>query len=213
MGIYNSSKRRGNAAIYRLRASFRRRFVIIYFIVIFIYPFALWGYSINSKSNVEAILVYSFMFAAIVWLSWYTYQIVFAFRLEIDSSGGILYAFGKAISFEWHNAMQIDYTYSEGDIKYQLMLYIVPTIVKQGISLPYKFPIQFSAWNIPLDTVQKYAPFVRGIYRDLPEDNDLSIHLRYFLRTSLGQDLIQYAPHLFGNVLSKYLPDNDLKIT
>jgi hypothetical protein len=179
------------------------------FTLIFIY-FALLGYGLNSKSVAGDVFIYGLFSVLFLWFSWFTFHAMFRFRLEIDQNGGRFCGFGNLISFRWEDAHAIDYIYQPWNY-YHLCLYVTPNKIHHGIRWLHAFFIfKFFDTLILLDTVRKYEPFVtRGMGDTLPSYDELSLHLRYFLRTQLGNDLIRYAPHLFGNVLSKYLPDDD----
>lgn len=230
MGIYAKPSKRGDVKIYRLRASYRRRIIFMDLFFLLFIPFAAWGFSINSKSILADILIYSFILLGVVWLSWFTFQVIFVFRLELDSGGGVFHAFHRSSTFKWEDAKSIDYHLFGRIPRVNLMLTITPSVVKyrsgirlittvstamkRNFNLPYLFAVPYSEGFIPLDTVQKYEPFVvRGLTGELPSSSELNLHFRYFLKTPLGQDLLHYAPHLFADVMNKYLPDDDIALS
>ncbi len=205
-----AQSKRGNVHVYRLQPSYRWRLVFIYIFALIVLCFLLLGYNLNRKSITDAILIYVSILSLFGWFSWFTYQVLFGFRLEIDEYGGQLCGFGSLIGFSWHSVHAVDYVYQPLHY-YQMMLFVTPHRVRHGFRWLHSFFIfKFFDSVILLDTVRKYQPFLtRGLGDTPPSHDELSLHLRYFLRTPLGQDLIAYAPHLFGDVLSKYLPDDD----
>lgn len=230
MGIYEKPSKHGDIKIYRLRASYRRRIIFMDLFFLLFIPFAAWGFSINSKSILVDILLYSFLILGMIWLSWFTFQVIFIFRLELDSEGGVFHAFHCSSSFKWEDAESIDYYLFDRIPRLNLMLSVSPSVVsyKAGIrlvrtvssftkwnfKLPYLFAFPYAENFIPLDTVQKYEPFTtRGLSGAIPNSSELNLHFRYFLKTPLGRDLLQYAPHLFADVMNKYFPDDDITIS
>ncbi len=215
--MYSKPRGRGNIHVYRLRWGYRRLILRLDTFFIILIPFMMYGYSLNSKEGfVIDAAVYIGSLALIAALFWFTLQVGFIFRLETNPDKGTLYGFGKTIVFGWQDIQKLDYVLLTGDNKYQLCLFLHRSDVKHSFIFPFPrgwFAIHFSERIIPVNSLYKYQSFFSlNIKRELPNFNDRSIHLRYFVKTQLGQDLMRYAPHIFEAYLHKYLPDNDLEI-
>jgi hypothetical protein len=212
--MYSNPRNRGNKHIYRLRWGYRLRILFLNGLFLMLLPFAIYGFSLNSKGDfITDAAIYIGLLALLGVLLWFTLQIAFVFRLETTPEYGKFYGLGKTINFDWEDVIRLDYAQWPNDIKYQLSLELRRSVVTRRFEFPFPawFAIHYTDTLIPIDTLYGYQHFLSiNIMRRLPTLDEQSIHLRHFIRSPLGQDLVRYAPNIFGTALSKYLPDDDL---
>lgn len=210
--MYNPPILKDGTKIYKIRSAYKRRIVAISLIMTIGVDLPIVGISIIDKSPVDNMYVWFLAIFVTVFSSWVVYQ-AFLFRLVLTNRGGTLYGLNKVVEFDWQDAAAIGYTYRKEDNKAELSLYLTQSNTKKGLHVAskYYFPIQVKNNAIPLDALYHQKSFWSlNIKPKPPTQDEYSIHLRYFLHTPMGQDIIKYAPHVLGDVLHKYVPDNDL---
>lgn len=210
--MYASPIIKDGTKIYKLPIFFKRRIVIILCLAVVFSYFLIIGIGINAKSSSEIMLACAVSIMFTVFCLEFVY-LAFSFQFKLTREGGTLMGLGKIVGFEWKDADTLMYVYSDKYKKAQLSLHLMRSNVQIGFRFASKnyFPIQFTDDVIPLDALYHQKSFWSlNPNREPPTQEEYSIHLRYFLQTDMGQDIIRYAPHVLSDVLHKYLPDNDL---
>lgn len=212
--MYNPPIVKNGVKVYRINSSLRQRSGFILIFTIIVTYFGIIGMNLNAKSPFESMLGYILFGSLTIIVLFYTIQSMI-FRLQLNEDGGTVYLLGKSLDFVWKDAVTLQYIYWPQDNKAILSLCLIHSHVKKRFpfSSQFHFPVHVKDDLVPLDGLYHQKSFwsLNPTY-EAPTPKECSIHLRHFLHTPMGQDILQYAPHVLGEVLHKYLPDNDLQI-
>ncbi|MBA3871905.1 MAG: hypothetical protein H0X30_22390 [Anaerolineae bacterium] len=200
--------------IYRLSYIFRRRSIQVFVFAFIVGCVSVYALSLNDQSSLDNALFFAVFGVFVLYLLWIVYQ-SFIFRLELTERGGTIYGLGKTVQFDWPAVDKVDYVnwLDENLNLNELCIWLNESTETTGFWLPskYFFPCIFNKNRIPVSTLYHRKSFWSlSVAPERPEYGEYQSHLYRFLNTEMGHDMSRYIPHALSEVITKYLPDNNM---